>query len=43
MPLESSFFEEVLDKVPAEILVADADYRFLYANPLAVPDAAVRE
>src|SRR5580658_7411722 len=43
MPLESSFFEEILDKVPAEILVADAEYRFLYANPLAVPDLAVRE
>jgi PAS domain S-box-containing protein len=43
MPLESSFFEEILDKVPAEILVADAEYRFLYANPLAVPDPAVRE
>jgi PAS domain S-box-containing protein len=43
MPLESNFFEEILDKVPAEILVADAEYRFLYANPLAVPDPAVRE
>src|SRR5580704_6656916 len=43
MPLESSFFEEILDKVPAEILVADAEYRFLYANPMAVPDPAVRE
>ncbi len=43
MPLESSFFEEILDKVPAEILVADAEYRFQYANPLAVPDSAVRE
>ena len=43
MPLESSFFEEILDKVPAEILVADAEYRFLYANPVAVPDLGVRE
>jgi PAS domain S-box-containing protein len=43
MPLESNFFEEILDKVPAEILVADAEYRFLYANPLAIPDPAVRE
>jgi PAS domain-containing protein len=34
------FFEEILDKVPAEILVADAEYRFLYANPVAVPDLA---
>ncbi|HTR31178.1 MAG TPA: PAS domain S-box protein [Puia sp.] len=43
MPLDSNFFEEILDKVPAEILVADAEYRFLYANPPAVPDPAVRE
>jgi hypothetical protein len=43
MPLESNFFEEILDKVPAEILVADAEYRFLYANPMAVPDPIVRE
>ena len=43
MPLESNFFEEILDKVPAEILVADPEYRFLYANPMAIPDAATRE
>ncbi|HET6254476.1 MAG TPA: PAS domain S-box protein [Puia sp.] len=43
MPLESSFFEEILDKVPAEIIVADPEYRFLYANPMAVPEPAVRE
>ena len=43
MPFESSFFEEILDKVPAEIIVADPEYRFLYANPTAVPDPAVRE
>ena len=43
MPLESSFFEEILDKVPAEILVADAEYRFLYANPLHLAAYQVRK
>lgn len=43
MQLESHFFEEILDKVPAEILVADAGYRFLYANNSAIPDAHLRE
>jgi hypothetical protein len=43
MPLENHFFEDILDKVPAEIMVADAEYRFLYANPVAVPDSHLRE
>src|ERR1700760_4079353 len=43
MQLESHFFEEILDKVPAEILVADAGYRFLYANNSAIPDPQLRE
>jgi PAS domain S-box-containing protein len=43
MQLESHFFEEILDKVPAEILVADAGYRFLYANHSAIPDPQLRE
>jgi PAS domain S-box-containing protein len=43
MQLDSHFFEEILDKVPAEILVADAGYRFLYANHSAIPDPYLRE
>src|ERR1700759_3604541 len=43
MQLDSHFFEEILDKVPAEILVADAGYRFLYANNSAIPDQHLRE
>src|ERR1700759_847714 len=42
MQLESHFFEEILDKVPAEILVADAGYRFLYADHSAIPDPHLR-
>ena len=43
MQVESHFFEEILDKVPAEILVADAGYRFLYANHSAIPDPQLRQ
>jgi PAS domain S-box-containing protein len=43
MHLESSFFEEILDKIPAEIIVADADFRYLFVNPNAVPDTQLRE
>lgn len=43
MYLQTNFFQEILDKAPAEIIVADAQYRYLYANPSAVPDAALRE
>src|SRR5258708_7919866 len=40
---QSKFFEEILNKIPAEIIVADKDYRYLYVNPSAVPDAHLRE
>ncbi|HXB93404.1 MAG TPA: PAS domain S-box protein [Puia sp.] len=43
MHLESSFFEEILRKVPAEIIVADAEFRYLFVNPSAVPDPVLRE
>ena len=43
MNSHSGFFEEVLSKVPAEIIVADANYRYLYVNPNAVADASLRE
>ena len=43
MHLENDFFEEILDKVPAEIIVADAEYRFLYVNASAIPETDLRE
>jgi PAS domain S-box-containing protein len=43
MHLESNFFEEILNKVPTEIIVADADFRYLFVNPGAVPDPILRE
>ncbi|HXB09143.1 MAG TPA: PAS domain S-box protein [Puia sp.] len=43
MPLQSQFFENILGLVPAEIIVADAEYRFLYVNASAIPDQHLRE
>jgi len=43
MPLQNQFFEDVLSLVPAEIIVADAEYRFLYVNPSAIPEQHLRE
>lgn len=38
-----SFYEEILNMIPAEIIVADTQYRYLFVNPTAVPDAHLRE
>src|SRR3569833_143941 len=38
-----SFYEEILNKIPAEIIVADIQYRYLFVNPSAVPDPQLRE
>ena len=37
-----NFFEQALEKMPAQLVVFDAEGRFLYANPSAVPDAESR-
>ena len=36
------FYEGVLDALPADVFVLDAEERYLYANYAAVPDAALR-
>ena len=43
MHLESNFFEEILNKTPADIIVADTQYRYMFANPSAVPDPHLRQ
>jgi len=40
---QSKFFEEILNKIQAEIIVADSDYRYLYVNSSAVKDTGLRE
>jgi PAS domain S-box-containing protein len=37
------FFEEILNRIPAEIIIADADHRYRYVNTSAVKDPALRE
>ena len=37
------FYEEILNKIPAEVIVADVEYRYLFVNPSAVPDPRLRE
>jgi signal transduction histidine kinase/CheY-like chemotaxis protein/HPt (histidine-containing phosphotransfer) domain-containing protein len=36
-------FEEILNTIPAEIIVADTEYRYLFVNPSAVSDPHVRK
>ncbi len=38
-----NFYEAILGNVPAEVVVADVDYRYLYANASAVPDEELRQ
>jgi PAS domain S-box-containing protein len=39
---QRAFFEEILNKTPAEIIVADTQYRYLFVNHLAVKDPEMR-
>ncbi len=43
MYLQNSFYEEILGKIPAEIIVANEEYRYIYVNHSAVPDRQLRE
>ena len=40
---QRAFFEEILNKTPADIIVADADYRYLYVNPNIIDNRELRE
>ena len=37
------FFEFVLNKIPADIVVFDSNHRYLYINPLGIRDKELRE
>jgi PAS domain S-box-containing protein len=43
MTLSIGFFEEILGKIPAEIIVADPEYRYLFVNASAISDPHLRE
>jgi PAS domain S-box-containing protein len=37
------FYEQILDQIPADVVVFDRDHRYLFANPTAIRDQAVRK
>lgn len=37
------FYEEILNKIPADIAVFDKDHRYLFLNPIAVKDEELRK
>jgi PAS domain S-box-containing protein len=43
MHLETGFYEDILSKIPAEIIVANEEYRYIYVNQSAVPDTRLRD
>ncbi|HMH24133.1 MAG TPA: PAS domain S-box protein, partial [Puia sp.] len=40
---QRAFFEEILNRTPADIIVVDAQYRYLFVNPSAVADPELRQ
>ncbi len=40
---QQAFYEELLNNMPASVLVTDTSYRYLYINPNAVKDTAIRQ
>src|ERR1700730_12828232 len=40
---QRAFFEEILNRTPADIFVMDTKYHYLFVNPSAVNDPAIRE
>jgi PAS domain S-box-containing protein len=43
LPEQLAFFEEILNRTPADIIVADKDYRYLFVNPSAIPNPEWRD
>jgi hypothetical protein len=37
------FFEAILNRTPSDIIVTDLQYRYLFVNDSAVPDADLRQ
>ncbi|WP_162910692.1 PAS domain-containing sensor histidine kinase [Hymenobacter oligotrophus] len=40
---ERLFYSHILDELPVEVVTLDADRRYIYANPQAVPSAEARQ
>lgn len=39
---QEAFFKRVFDVLPAEVVIFDSDFRYLYINPIAVKDPEIR-
>ncbi|QJX46941.1 PAS domain S-box protein [Hymenobacter taeanensis] len=39
---QREFYETILNKLPADVAVFDADHRYRFVNPAAIPDPALR-
>ncbi len=40
---QRKFFEQLLNRIPADIAVYDSSKKYLYLNPMAMPDGVTRE
>jgi PAS domain S-box-containing protein len=40
---QRSFYEEILNKIPADIAVFDTEHRYLFVNPKGIRDPKIRE
>jgi PAS domain S-box-containing protein len=43
LAIQKSFYENILNKIPTDIAVFDADHRYLFANPFAIHNPELRE
>lgn len=43
LALQKSFYENILNKIPTDIAVFDADHRYLFVNPFAIANPEFRE
>ncbi len=43
LALQKSFYENILNKIPTDIAVFDADHRYLFVNPFAIANPELRE
>ena len=43
LAIQKSFYENILNKIPTDIAVFDADHRYLFVNPFAIANPELRE
>ena len=43
LEVQRRFYEQILNKIPADIVVFDKDHRYLFLNPIAIKDEELRK